>query len=520
MTDTPETNFVEDYEPGPQARVELKNGRLVDVVNGVYLDPNVSMVLENGKIAAMPGSSGEESEVEADYSIDLQGKTVIPSLFNTHCHMVMASPTMVPGFKDLRLSKKHAERQKAKTMAECLAHGITTIRDAYTEDQRTRNAVVDRIAAGEIPGPRIQRAVLVGPPGSYLAEKYGFGMKMMRSAIGLPTLDHFHPASGIMEFPVDANEQQVRDAVDRAIDERGAETIKIGEQLENMTTFKPDSVIMKIEQMEALADQARKRGLQTTIHHVSVATFRRAVKAGVSSLAHIASDDLLTQEDIEAFLAAGTIIEPTLSVAYDLCWKIEGDPWRDQKGMNILTEFREKTYSFEDLGKDFYIPELQDSLQRAMSKLSSGKIKMLGFIDLSQMFQYYSKMVSHGFENFSNLYKNGAVMALGNDGGVAPCTPAMMGPELRFFDLILDEYAGIGRLKGIDALRIGTINSAKSLGLDADFGTIETGKTADLVVLDGDPLEDVGLVGGRAAALFKDGVLAIDNCGLEIGKKG
>jgi imidazolonepropionase-like amidohydrolase len=54
------------------------------------------------------------------------------------------------------------------------------------------------------------------------------------------------------------------------------------------------------------------------------------------------------------------------------------------------------------------------------------------------------------------------------------------------------------------------------MGLEKEFGSIEIGKTADLVILEGDPLEDFRLIGGRVAALFMDGKLVIDNCGLEV----
>ena len=50
--------------------------------------------------------------------------------------------------------------------------------------------------------------------------------------------------------------------------------------------------------------------------------------------------------------------------------------------------------------------------------------------------------------------------------------------------------------------------------------SIETGKTADLVILDGDPLADFRLIGGRVAALFMDGELVINNCGLQVEAKG
>jgi len=519
MTDTPETNFVKSYEPGRKTKVELKNAKIVNVENGDYFDPAISIVLENGKIAMMPGLHGEIVESKPDYSIDLGGKAVIPSLFNTHCHIVMATPTMLSDFKDLRLARKHFDRQIAKNMAECLSHGITNIRDCYTEDQRILDGIINRIASGEIPGPRILKAIVVGPPGSYMAEKYGFGMKIMRSSIGIPTLDHAHPASGILEFSINANEQQVRDAVNRAIDERGAEVIKIGEQLENMTNFRPDSVIMKIEQMEDLADQARKRGVQSTIHHVSVATFRRAVQAGVSSLAHFAFDDKLTQADIDAFIKADCIVDPTLTVVYDTCFRIEGTPFFDAKGLKLLTHFRDNICTFEDLGADFYIEEFRESLRKTIKKLAVGKFKMLGLINLKPFFLYYLPVVTNGFENLCNLYKAGGTVALSNDGGVPPGTPAMMGLELRLFDLLLDKFGDLGKLKGIDAIRIATINSARSMGLDKNFGTIEPGKVGDLVVVDGDPLADASLVGARVAALFKDGELFINNCNLEV-KKG
>jgi imidazolonepropionase-like amidohydrolase len=46
-------------------------------------------------------------------------------------------------------------------------------------------------------------------------------------------------------------------------------------------------------------------------------------------------------------------------------------------------------------------------------------------------------------------------------------------------------------LRPIDVLKCGTINGAKYLGLDHDIGSIETGKLADVIVLDKDPLADI-----------------------------
>ena len=62
-----------------------------------------------------------------------------------------------------------------------------------------------------------------------------------------------------------------------------------------------------------------------------------------------------------------------------------------------------------------------------------------------------------------------------------------------------------GGMSPVEALRTGTIEAARSLGYDADVGSLEVGKLADLVVLDADPTQDIRnsdkiskvMIGGR-----------------------
>ena len=515
MNASQETGFVRDYRPGADSRVELQNGRIVDVVNGCYLAPEASVTIKDGKIESV----GDSSAAAPDFTIDLQGKAAFPGLFNTHCHIAMTLPTGIAGLKDIRLSKKYHDKQLAKNMAECLAHGVTTIRDAWTTDLNHNKSIKGRISSGEMPGPRIIQSVLVGPLGGYLSEEHKPIVRFIqRFILGVPPVDYDKANSGSVVFPTDASEQQVRDAVDRAVDERGAECIKIGEQLENMITFKPTLAIMAIEQLRALTDQASQRGLRTTIHHVSVETFRRALEGGVSSLAHAPCNARLTEENIEAFIAADGIIEPTSTVSYDVCWKMEGDPFCNHPEMDRLTRFREKT--FMALADEYWIPELRDRMKRAYPKLSEGRMKTLGILDMSKLFRYYSSIVAQGRDNLKMLFEAGACFACGNDGGVPPSTPAMMGLELQILEHTLNGDSGDGKFTGAEALRIATINSARALGMDDKLGSIETGKIADLVIVDGDPLEDLSVIGNRAAALFLDGKLAINDSGLQVEPTG
>jgi imidazolonepropionase-like amidohydrolase len=48
-----------------------------------------------------------------------------------------------------------------------------------------------------------------------------------------------------------------------------------------------------------------------------------------------------------------------------------------------------------------------------------------------------------------------------------------------------------GGMKNHDVLKAATINGARYLGLDKDIGSLEVGKLADVIVIDGNPLVDI-----------------------------
>src|SRR5699024_11473629 len=48
-----------------------------------------------------------------------------------------------------------------------------------------------------------------------------------------------------------------------------------------------------------------------------------------------------------------------------------------------------------------------------------------------------------------------------------------------------------GGMTNMEALQVATINGARYLGMDHALGSIEEGKLADLIVIDGNPLEDI-----------------------------
>ena len=58
------------------------------------------------------------------------------------------------------------------------------------------------------------------------------------------------------------------------------------------------------------------------------------------------------------------------------------------------------------------------------------------------------------------------------------------------------------------------------MGKENMLGQLKPGCAADLVILDGNPLEDFSLIGSRVDALFMDGVLVINNCDLQVEANG
>jgi imidazolonepropionase-like amidohydrolase len=84
-------------------------------------------------------------------------------------------------------------------------------------------------------------------------------------------------------------------------------------------------------------------------------------------------------------------------------------------------------------------------------------------------------------ENFAKAVKAGVPIAFGTDSGIYP--HGMNAKNLAF-------HVRFGQTP-IEAIRSATIVSARLLGWDDRVGSLEPGRHADLIAVDGDPLEDV-----------------------------
>ncbi len=344
---------------------------------------------------------------------------------------------------------------------------------------------------------------MVAQTGGTFSEKYNVASRRAHQILGFSAPDYNSPDSGVVVFSPQASEATVRAAVDRAIDERDADVIKIYDQRAKKLTYQPGATLMTQEQLDVIADQSRRRGKLCTMHHVTVESFRRGVRAGVSSLAHLPIDAPLTAVDIREFIRAGCFIEPTTTLAYFFCFKHDLDRSHPHlRRLEILRNLRSRK-QLEEL----WIPALRPLFHRTFDRALSGRRRAFGFVDMSNVFRYFSRVLDIGHYNFRRLTREAGVdiITCGNDGGPCASTPAAIGLELEMLEFFLQ-----GSLTAADTLRIATLNSAKGLGVADDFGTIEPGKVADLVVFDGNPLENPRLLGSPAAAVFLEGELVVN----------
>lgn len=88
-------------------------------------------------------------------------------------------------------------------------------------------------------------------------------------------------------------------------------------------------------------------------------------------------------------------------------------------------------------------------------------------------------------KNLKKLYDAGVLIALGTDSGAMPLRAQGFSEHL---ELELMVQAGLTPLQ---AITVATKNAAQVLKIDNKFGTVQKGKTADLLIVDGNPATNI-----------------------------
>lgn len=410
--------------PDAQVRpgdVVLLGGRLFDAT-GDEAVPNPGLLIRNGTILRV-GVAAEADLAEARVLRLEAGAFIMPGLFDLHAHYAV----------DL-FGEGRVDEYRANPVI-FLANGVTSTFPAGEVDPEEARSGRERIARGEIPGPRIYSS---GP--YYGTARPGWTRAMTPDSIR-KEVDYWSA--------------------------RGAKGFKA-------KGIRPD-------QLSSLVDQAHRNGLTVTAHLDSGARNsvnpRDAILMGIDRIEHFLGGDALpsdrsayaslealnlddpavarqVDEQIQRFRKHGVFFDATLT-AYGYFADREPavfERWADEMG--LLTPFARETVEarlprqpLDQFGRIYYVKR---RTVKAFYDAGAGDLLTLG-TDHPSWGEFFS-----GFGSHRELH-------------------AMV-------------LAGIPEAA---ALRVGTINGARALGVAGRLGTLEVGKYADLVVVRGDPLTDI-----------------------------
>ncbi len=246
---------------------------------------------------------------------------------------------------------------------------------------------------------------------------------------------------------------EVRSMV-RNLVKQGADFIKIAASGGSTSTSDPYRAAYSVEELEAIVYEAHNRGRPVLAHCRCTDAINAALDAGVDAILHCSFYDndgtyRYDQPTAERLAASEVYLNPTMGLGQANRDRLIGI--RKERGLNADEEERLERSSASG-----------ENSRSQFSALVEAGVKLVGGSDCG--WSYYP------FGDFQ-----GEVMSL--------------------------HRAGLSR---IDAIHAGTRSPALALGIADSIGTVEAGKQADLLVVNGDPTQDLENL-RDVAAVFKGG---------------
>lgn len=431
----------------------LTGARVIDGFGGTPLEQAVVIIRGNRIETVGPANS---VAVPADARrIDVSGMTMLPGLWESHGHLMHigeGDPESFPATYAARA--KEVMSAVARTT---LLSGITSFRDTGgpLDDQLALRADIE---AGRAIGPRL---FLAGP---ILKQR---------------NLDPRQPAN-FKHYPdqpdVVGSAKQAREQTQKLID-RGVDQVKV-------YGFWDVDILREV----TATAHAAGIGVDADVRHI--VAYRTAVEAGVDRMHHVFTADALSDysdDDLRmlvrgakptgvgpmANILRGPYIVPTLEMrqAYARAARFPGlvDHPRFKR------EFPADIY--EHLHRTWANPASIPWGIGAAHRVETAKRKLQKFI------------AEGGREQ----------IIAGTDAGSPLNVHSPLLREIRNL-----HEAG---LTPMEAIQSATIRPAQMQGVLQDLGTISAGKLADIVVVDGDPLQDLSVIEHRIALIVKDGAI-------------
>lgn len=425
----------------------FKNAWLIDG-KGNAAKSHQTVIISKGKID-WTGDDEKAVIPKGANIIDLNGKTLMPGLVMLHEHMYISAHSIIPTPRYPHL------KQLSFTFPRLyLAAGATTIRTCGSVEPYSDMRIKKDIDLGLLPGPNME---LTAP---YIEGK---------SAIFPQMKENKTP-------------EEAASFVNHWADE-------------GFTSFKAYIGIDK-PTLKAAVDAAHKRNLKVT-GHLDAVTYKEAATIGIDNLEHgfIASTDYVFDKKENEKPAAGAAIKSLANL------DIQSDSVKQfiQFLINKKVGITSSLAVFE--GYTTTQPKPDEEAINAMSP-DTRDFYLQRFVTVKSAVSptVFDKAFSKATKMEKLFYDMGGLLTVGTDPTGTGGTLAGYG-NWRAVELLVEADG----FTPLEAIKIATLNGAIALGFDKTIGTIEAGKAADLLIIDGDPTKNISDL-RNVQYVFKKGV--------------
>jgi len=461
----------------------IKNARLVDVTSGQIVESSW-LIVDKGKIAVQ--GSGEAQRNYQGLVFDLKGQYLIPGLIDAHCHST-SSPVFSMKMTDILT---HARQQK-QNFVSSIESGVTTLRDMGAFPGLLHMIIRD-IEKGNMPGPRVLYCNSI--------------LNVLGSHPEIPPSDvniFARPASWFIGLIMNnfKDTEEMKECLNE--NARGASLIKL--TLDNQSIFckrNKEIPVYTKEQLDIIFRFAEKTGLPVSAHSQYKYGFDRAMEYPFNSIEHITTDVILSDDDVMKMAKHNLAIVPTMTVGQSFLMEEAYD--------ELPAKYRTPEITKEIQVRREYFEKEAVSLHHCDPLLHEQNLSDLKYyktIPMEKLFEkkkflvnpeVFFNMIGNGLVNLKKMNQMGILIGCGIDAGMPFC---YFGGNYREYEIL--QRAGFSN---IEILRCATINNAKILKIEDRIGSLESGKYADMVVLDKNPLENIRTL-RKPQMVFKQGSL-------------
>jgi imidazolonepropionase-like amidohydrolase len=410
-----------------------KNQDENDTTGQKILFKNVNMIKGDGSAPVKTDVYVEDGKIaETGNNLSKEGASTVSLDGKTMMPAIISTHVHIGIVKDTIASGKNYTRANILRQLDKYAkYGVLNVQVLGTDRPLLfQNGLYDSIRNGLLDGARM------------LSAGYGFNSPQANIDTSSPQGKVFRPVTAA-QVPAELD----------SLAALNIKVIKMWVDDFNKTVPKMDSAVYR-----AIIGEAHKRNMRVAAHVYYLADARQLVADGVDILAHSIRDSVVDDVLLDDMKAKNVIYVPTLSLD-KFAYAYAGDP--------------------EWINDEFF-----------KSSLEPGTYQMItsaGYKNNTKNSPAYTRN-ENGFKiamtNLKKIFDAGVRVALGTDSGAFPIRAQGFAEHL---EMQLLNEAGLTPLQAIMAA---TKNAAEALQLN-DYGTIEKGKVADLLILNGDPSSDI-----------------------------